>query len=366
MAPRQLLLPAVIPQFKLLILLSVWHSSKALVLSQQQLLHGSRYQVSAQASRRLFKDSSSPAVDDEFSKLVSAPATNYGNYSKYGMLPIPIWSPDHVKLYDFEMWLLNGTILGMPVSKAPPLTFKCGIWVNHYYKIIFIRTRKAASTSIVWAMGGVCGERGSKTPKCFEVMAMKQFENYKTTAEDAWKEYFVFGVARNPWARAASGYDYLAISKRRSSTGPCTVPNFEQFSKDPMVFGKQAALFSCSKEAPDFNYFHVEPSARCFKDKDGLPVVDFVIRYEHLEEDFATALAIINLRRKPSLDPMPVKELAWRNKGAALKSSQEADDGSSSAQHAAKYRECGKTCVEQLADFFKEDMELFGFTNSMA
>lgn len=37
---------------------------------------------------------------------------------------------------------------------------------------------------------------------------------------------------------------------------------------------------------------HNEPAARCFQDEQGRSVVDYVIRYESLQEDFTELMAV--------------------------------------------------------------------------
>ena len=74
------------------------------------------------------------------------------------------------------------------------------------------------------------------------------YQQTGATASDVWRDYFVFTTSRNPWDRAASGYDYL-LSRWHSHNGSCSHPTFEQFAADPTVLGKTARLFSCDKEA---------------------------------------------------------------------------------------------------------------------
>lgn len=49
---------------------------------------------------------------------------------------------------------------------------------------------------------------------------------------------------------------------------------------------------------------HLEPAARCFQDDAGATVVDYIARYESLNEDFDEVINIINKRRSPGLEPL--------------------------------------------------------------
>jgi hypothetical protein len=120
-----------------------------------------------------------------------------------------------------------------------PMAYKCGVFVNHHYKLIFIRNRKAASTTVldtfkVCAVMNLCGvptcltslkqpwpERGSRCRRVAQVacksqsklLCMRPYDAVELakqdiTADEMWRSYFVVSSTRNPWARAASGYDY--------------------------------------------------------------------------------------------------------------------------------------------------------------
>lgn len=301
------------------------------------------------------------AEPDYYSKLLSASAKIYGKVEKQGHLPLTKWSKEHVQLEAFSEWLLNGTVFNMPVAKIPPLSFRCAIYVNHPYKFIFVRNRKAASTSIVEALGSPCYEKRATRPMCMDVMVMEQFTEQGLTPQQGWKDYFVFAVARNPWARAASGYDYLTDTMRKKSRGVCRLPTFEEFCRDPMILGKQHMVFRCSQQNAAYNFFHVEPAARCMLTDDGKSTVDFLIRYEHLEEDFNEVVKIINERRPKALAPLKPRSLDWRKKGVAAEDSGKKVATDGSEQHADKFRKCGDSCVKLIEEFFVEDMKLFGF-----
>lgn len=80
------------------------------------------------------------------------------------------------------------------------------------YKYIYIRSPKAASTSIVNVLGE-CDNvrtRGYNSSSCMALhfywpKSMLQLDSL----QQMWKDYFVFGFVRNPWRRAYSLYKYI-------------------------------------------------------------------------------------------------------------------------------------------------------------
>lgn len=80
------------------------------------------------------------------------------------------------------------------------------------YKYIYIRSPKAASTSIVDELGECTNTRtrGHNASTCMGMHSTWEFW-YKDTKNitDMWHDYFVFGFIRNPWNRAYSLYKYM-------------------------------------------------------------------------------------------------------------------------------------------------------------
>lgn len=207
---------------------------------------------------------------------LGAPAAKTGEYEKYadllkrsgklagrtdksGMLPYDKWSEKHFNRShgaDFSQWLqrsIGGRTSGKDL--VPPLTRMCGVWVNHKYKVIFVRNRKAASTSIVIALGKPCEPGQGPNAHCMhKVHDADTFLKAGVTPEEAWKDYFVFGVSRNPWARAASGYDYaqrkddnpeMYYSPERSASCKLRHYEFDEFCANPMSIALQSFKQGC-------------------------------------------------------------------------------------------------------------------------
>jgi len=90
----------------------------------------------------------------------------------------------------------------------------CNVFVAccHRYKYIYIRSPKAASTSIVNVMGE-CTNTNTKGHNSSTCMVLHFYWNttdlMPANIQQMWKDYFVFGFVRNPWRRAYSLYRYL-------------------------------------------------------------------------------------------------------------------------------------------------------------
>ena len=76
-------------------------------------------------------------------------------------------------------------------------------------QFIFIRNRKAASTTVTDQFEK-CSYKVADPLLCIEEATVEQFAARGLDLAKAWKEYFVFSTARNPWARAGSSYDYCS------------------------------------------------------------------------------------------------------------------------------------------------------------
>jgi hypothetical protein len=184
--------------------------------------------------------------------------------------------------------------------------------VSHEHKFIFLKTKKTAGTSIELALSALCGDEDVITPLTEIDEALRAqgrgAQNWrkhgwwgsprpffkrrflKFTAEDygfynhmpgeqarallnddkVWRSYFKFAFDRNPWDRQVSWYLYKTKSR-------ATRPSFERF----MASRRRAYVNNHELYMLD----------------DAL-AVDFVGRYENLEEDLNKALQLAGVKRK--------------------------------------------------------------------
>jgi hypothetical protein len=178
--------------------------------------------------------------------------------------------------------------------------------ISHEHKFIFLKTKKTAGTAIEAALSELCGpldvitpyreeseqDRKGRPPQNYRIEhprkpkrplwrkllgrperyyhpSMGYYEHIPAwrvrdyVGEEMWRSCFKFAFDRNPWDRQVSWYLYKTKSKRAR-------PSFERFMQD-----RRRAFVT--------NYAQYTI--------DGALAVDFVCRYERLEEDLNAALA---------------------------------------------------------------------------
>ena len=179
--------------------------------------------------------------------------------------------------------------------------------ISHEHKFIFLKTKKTAGTAIEAALSELCGPRDVITPyreeseqdrkglppqnfriehplkpkrPLWRKLLMRPERYYHPSVgfyehmpawrvrdyvgEEVWRSYFKFAFDRNPWDRQVSWYLYKTKTKRAR-------PSFERFMED-------------RRRAYVTNYAQYTI--------DGSLAVDFVGRYESLEDDLNRALEL--------------------------------------------------------------------------
>jgi hypothetical protein len=200
--------------------------------------------------------------------------------------------------------------------------------ISHEHKFIFLKTKKTAGTAIEAALSELCGPRDVITPYREESEADRKGlkpQNYRidhplkpkrsllkrilmrperyyhpsvgyyehmpaSTVRDyvggeMWRSYFKFAFDRNPWDRQVSWYLYKTKSRAAR-------PSFERF------MGSRRRAYVNNHEIYMF---------------DDALAVDFLGRYESLEEDLNTALAHAGVKQRiavPKVNVTPNKDEA--------------------------------------------------------
>jgi hypothetical protein len=152
--------------------------------------------------------------------------------------------------------------------------------ISHKYRFIFVKTAKTAGTSIEVFLSGVCGEQDVFTP-IFPPVAPHRarnfegtgFENHlpaaqirKIVGDDIWSSYYKFCVERNPWDKTLSHFHMLRFRSGEELT-------LEQYfeNKD---FCANFGLYT---------------------DDLGAPIVDRILRYEHLNDDLSSVFTSLGI-----------------------------------------------------------------------
>jgi len=137
---------------------------------------------------------------------------------------------------------------------------------------IFIHINKTAGTSIGKAIGLTIKDH--LTAK--EVIAR--------VGESKWNEAYKFTLVRNPWDKAVSLYEYR---RKKDKTDIATRGiSFSDWVK--MTYG----------DDKDFHYYNVksfQPQVDWLKDNEGKISIDFVGKFESINEDFDHIKSVIGL-----------------------------------------------------------------------
>lgn len=143
---------------------------------------------------------------------------------------------------------------------------------NKKLRCIFIHIPKVAGTSVVGALGG---DRAKRNHLPWFV--------YYTANPRFYDSAFKFSFVRNPWGRAFSAYRYLSRGGNQSSDLEVAkmIGRYKSFS-DFVISGLGEGHFR--------NHLLFLPQSDFIIGGNQKPAVDFVGRYENLNEDFSTVL----------------------------------------------------------------------------
>lgn len=160
--------------------------------------------------------------------------------------------------------------------------------ISHKHKFIFIHIPKCAGSSIKdhffkgvatnWrkpnyeVLYGWCPRRKIH----LQHATAKQLLEEGLVSEENWQEYFKFTIVRNPWDRAYS--DYLWIMEDSKIKG-----SFKQYIEANGAFqevftNRETKMYRGDHKIPQLGFF----------DLNGELALDFVCRFEHLQEDMLT------------------------------------------------------------------------------
>lgn len=178
--------------------------------------------------------------------------------------------------------------------------------ISHTHKYIFIKSTKTAGTSIEAALSGYCSgpdivtsledhrfnrdESGAWVHKAMNEGNYKQHDDALTIRNslpaDTWTSYFKFSIARNPWERTLSRFFW------NHRNDPAMKPKKRFYHSlgipfDELGPARKAFTRFLKEEAWDTNdRFYIIDGELC---------VDFVIRYEQLEQDLEEVCKRIGL-----------------------------------------------------------------------
>ena len=162
--------------------------------------------------------------------------------------------------------------------------------ISHTYKCIFIHIPKTAGQSIehfFLNLHGLSWENRAplllrynpdplKGPESLAHLTAEEYTKLGHISSEKFKNYFKFAFVRNPWARLVSEYRYRSCYKKYT---------FKEFVLERLP----------KQDAYSDKYRHIMPQYDFIHDRDGKIIVDFVGRFENLQEDFQTVLQKLSI-----------------------------------------------------------------------
>jgi hypothetical protein len=147
------------------------------------------------------------------------------------------------------------------------------------HKCIFIHIPKAAGTSIARTLFG----QGSRHVPWFE---------YQKANQRKFARYFKFTFVRNPWDRLVSSYLFLRNGGLSDADAKWAAENLNGYSD----FGQFVRGWVTEENV--WTWVHFKPQHHFICDSGGRVRVDFVGRFESIEDDFAYISARMNCPRQ--------------------------------------------------------------------
>ena len=149
--------------------------------------------------------------------------------------------------------------------------------ISHKYKCIFVHIPKTAGTSIE----NVLRDENPPVYNSLHNTASTYIKKY----ERYFDNYFKFSVVRNPWDRLVSGYFYhraLGYGSHKDRYGK----SFKEFVQKIETFPQRHFLVG------QYNYINIK----------GVDVLDYLIKFESLEEGFCEVSKKLNFKIKTLYD----------------------------------------------------------------
>ncbi|EFN58881.1 hypothetical protein CHLNCDRAFT_140783 [Chlorella variabilis] len=263
-------------------------------------------------------------ANDPHTAAVMAGAGVHGFVRKAGPLDPLHWQAGSFdwRVLQRQSWLDERARLLAEGSPPPPLPLlsSCQVFVNHLYRVIYLRHAKTASSSLLCHFSGCREEKAGggsgKADTSFQHLKLAPGQEL----EALWRDYLVVTFVRNPYQRAVSAYKMMARQgdpRRAADNGTAdngTADNgtaaysWDNFCADPAGFADECLADPvCRKKGREFVYAHIEPQQPCVVSANGGWAVDFIGRVEHMDEDLGAVLRELE-RRRPQ-DAPPIKQL---------------------------------------------------------
>ena len=227
--------------------------------------------------------------------------------------------------------------------------------ISHTYKCIFIHIPKTAGTSIISSLSDdqrnridliepflPCDEKFSPPPPHLRAI---DYINYGHINKDDFDRYFKFSFVRNPWDRVVSEYKYRGHAAKYSFKTYL----FKYFPKP-----------SWSDE-----YCHIIPQYDFIYDKHEKLLVDYVAKFEHIEESFNYICNKLNIENKKLHHKNKSMSLFRRDNSLyfilrTIRNSLNIRQKSNTFKHYTEYYD--NECIEFIEKLYADDIKVFNYS----
>jgi Sulfotransferase family len=244
---------------------------------------------------------------------LDAPSAAHGWVEKAGPAALRSWhaSEDVPRRKAWDAYLqkrASGEIsLTQSFDSVPPHgpdPWGCRLYFNHAYKIMFVRTAKTGSTTIVESIFPPCNVRPD-VDHCMQRVADSTMLPEEVI--NLWKHYTVFTFTRNVWTRGISQYQYLVHFVLDKPS--CRHVTWDEYCEDPLAIGEicRKNAECCTKKWTHQDW-HMRQQTSCFLTDDNEWAVDFIGRLEHFDDDLVELFKKINEKKSwsvPELEYTP-------------------------------------------------------------
>lgn len=158
--------------------------------------------------------------------------------------------------------------------------FQSSIAAFHYYRCIFVHIPKNAGISVSYALFGNTGGSHRKIRDYQKIFSRRKF-----------KTFYKFTFVRNPWDRLVSTYFFLkqgGLTEKDKQWAEEHIMQYENF---------ETFVLEWLTEENILNSLHFQPQHIFLEDKDGEFAIDFIGRFENLQEDFKKVTTKLNMER---------------------------------------------------------------------
>lgn len=166
--------------------------------------------------------------------------------------------------------------------------------LSHQYRFLFIHVAKTGGRSVNLSLARRCpqSERFNTRKLNPEVDVLGRrigLEIRDLTAPEQWNSYFKFAFVRNPWDRTVSMYRHIRSSYEMNARGKMRYLDeiTRRLGIQPDAFTFDIFVRGVLRDRV-FDNYHWDKQIHCFTDRHNQNVLDFIGRFEDLQQDFDT------------------------------------------------------------------------------